>query len=87
MTSIAIISQHPLRVPTISTVATASASHGANVGVSHNVDLELTICNLERRRGCGSSKDGSWNWTNFHFVMCIGVVGFLVFWFVLLCRM
>ena len=90
MTSIAIISQHPLRAPTISTVATTTATSthgGANVGVGHNVDLELTLCSLERRRACGSSKEGSWNWTNFHFVMCIGVVGFLVFWFVLLCRM
>ena len=26
-------------------------------------------------------------WTNFHFVMCIGIVGFFVFWIVLLCRM
>eukprot|EP00096_Caligus_rogercresseyi_P005048 TRINITY_DN19868_c0_g1_i1.p1 TRINITY_DN19868_c0_g1~~TRINITY_DN19868_c0_g1_i1.p1 ORF type:complete len:202 (+),score=51.23 TRINITY_DN19868_c0_g1_i1:75-680(+) len=27
------------------------------------------------------------NWTNFHFVMCVGIVGFFVFWIVLLCRM
>ena len=27
------------------------------------------------------------HWTNFHFVMCIGITGFFVFWIVLLCRM
>ena len=26
-------------------------------------------------------------WTNFHFVMCIGIVGFFVFWLVLLAKM
>jgi hypothetical protein len=102
MTSIAIISQHPLRAgatPTISTVATThgvcSGGIGGGGGHDPRVDLELTLCNMERRRGCccgcgcccGSGKDGSWNWTNFHYVMCIGVIGFLIFWFILLCRM
>ena len=88
MTSIAIISQHPLRsgaTPTISTVATHHSGVGPGGGVAvHDarVDLELT---LRRRATCG--KEGSWNWTNFHYVMCVGVIGFLVFWFILLCRM
>ena len=91
MTSIAIISQHPLRsgaTPTISTVTTHhSGGVAGGVTAAHDprVDLELTLCNLERRRACG--KDSSWNWSNFHYVMCIGVVGFMVFWFILLCRM
>ena len=27
------------------------------------------------------------SWTNFHFVMCIGIVGFFVFWIFLLAKM
>ena len=84
MTSIAIISQHPLRSGATPTICTVTSGGGA---ATHDprVDLELTLCNLERRRACG--KESSWNWSNFHYVMCIGVVGFMVFWFILLCRM
>ena len=79
MTSIAIISQHPFRnnsgghAPTISTVPGGPATH----------ELEDCI-------SCGDNSDQekeSGSWTNFHFVMCVGIVGFFVFWIVLLCRM
>jgi hypothetical protein len=69
MTSIAIISQHPLRAgasssrsagPAAAASAAAAAAHG---GHDPRVDLELTLCNLERRR---AGKDSSWNWDRFY---------------------
>ena len=99
MTSIAVISQHPFRsgaTPTISTVpmgpggggggpSAAGAGGGGGGGERGGLpvgeppmDLDFALCSS------GSEKT---TWTNFHFVMCIGIVGFFVFWIVLLCRM
>ena len=77
MTSIAIISQHPFRnsnshAPMISTVSG---------GPAPELD-DYSICNTSD----GEEKE-SGSWTNFHFVMCVGIVGFFVFWIILLCRM
>ena len=41
---------------------------------------------------CNTSEDEvvekeTGSWTNFHSLLCIGVVGFFVFWIILLCRM
>ena len=80
MTSIAIISQHPFRnssqAPMISTIPGGPAATELDDGCSYSM--------------CGENSDQekeSQGWTNFHFVMCIGIVGFFVFWIVLLCRM
>lgn len=77
MTSIAIISQHPFRnsnshAPMISTVSG---------GPAPELD-DYSLCNTSE----GEEKE-SGGWTNFHFVMCVGIVGFFVFWIILLCRM
>lgn len=101
MTSIAVISQNPLgsgATPTISTLPMAKSNEpgGTNtLGVtvpekrskldrmgakqdSVAVDIDFT-----KRRNM-SDKSG---WTNFHFVMCIGIIGFFIFWVFILCRM
>ena len=101
MTSIAVISQNPLgsgATPTISTLPMAKSNEpgGTNtLGVtvpekrskldrmgakqdSVAVDIDFT-----KRRNM-SDKSG---WTNFHFVMCIGILGFFIFWVFILCRM
>ena len=101
MTSIAVISQNPLgsgATPTISTLPMAKSNEpgGTNtLGVtvpekrskldrmgakqdSVAVDIDFT-----KRRNM-SDKAG---WTNFHFVMCIGIIGFFIFWVFILCRM
>jgi len=77
MTSIAIISQHPFRnsnshAPMISTVSG---------GPAPELD-DYSLCNTSE----GEEKETG-GWTNFHFVMCVGIVGFFVFWIILLCRM
>ena len=41
-------------------------------------------CQSERTRNSTAEKT---QWTNFHFVMCIGMFSFFAFWIVLLCRM
>ena len=80
MTSIAIISQHPFRnsghAPMISTVPGGPAA----------TELEDCYSNCGDTTTSDQEKD-SGGWTNFHFVMCVGIVGFFVFWIVLLCRM
>ena len=80
MTSIAIISQHPFRnsghAPMISTVPGGPAA----------TELEECYSNCGDTTTSDQEKD-SGGWTNFHFVMCVGIVGFFVFWIVLLCRM
>ena len=80
MTSIAVISQHPFRsgaTPPISTVPVAGG--GADpIAATPNLDLDYALCSTDSEKVA---------WTNFHFVMCIGIVGFFVFWIVLLCRM
>lgn len=79
MTSIAVISQHPFRsgaTPTISTVPMVGSSAGCELDPT--LDLDYALCSNDGEKGA---------WTNFHFVMCIGIVGFFVFWIVLLCRM
>ena len=97
MTSIAVISQNPLgsgATPTISTLPmNKSIEEGAATGTERK-------SKLERMQGRGDPAavdlDFSYNrtrisdkagWTNFHFVMCIGIVGFFIFWVLLLCRM
>ena len=80
MTSIAIISQHPFRnsnshAPMISTVSG---------GPAHPELDDYSLCNTSEDEVV-EKESGSW--TNFHFVMCIGIVGFFVFWIILLCRM
>lgn len=72
LTSIAVISSHPLRSnahPTVNTTAVPSANH-------HH-DLDFTMFKSEEKT----------QWTNFHFVMCIGIIGFFVFWVILLGKM
>lgn len=71
MTSIAVISSHPLRSgqPAVNTQILSAANKPPD-----------DFANM-----CGSEEKTSW--TNFHFVMCIGILGFFVFWIVLLCRM
>ena len=101
MTSIAVISQNPLgsgATPTISTLPMAKSNEpgGTNtlggtipekrskldrMGAKQDsvaVDIDFT-----KRRNM-SDKSG---WTNFHFVMCIGIIGFFIFWVFILCRM
>ena len=81
MTSIAIISQHPFRnsghAPVISTVPGGPAATELEECYSMCGD-NTTISDQEKDSG---------GWTNFHFVMCIGIIGFFVFWVLLLCRM
>ena len=101
MTSIAVISQNPLgsgATPTISTLPMAKANEPGGthtqggtapekrskldrMGAKQDsvaVDIDFT-----KRRNM-SDKSG---WTNFHFVMCIGILGFFIFWVFILCRM
>ena len=73
MTSIAVISSHPLR--------SGSGQQHVNTQILSSAnkppDDFSTLCVSEEKS----------SWTNFHFVMCIGIIGFFVFWIVLLCRM
>ena len=82
MTSIAIISQHPFRnsghAPTISTVPGGPAASATELEECYSMCGDTTASDQEKDSG---------GWTNFHFVMCVGIVGFFVFWIVLLCRM
>ena len=71
MTSIAVISSHPLR--------SGGGSVNTQILNASNKPPD-DFSNL-----CVSEEKSSW--TNFHFVMCIGILGFFVFWIVLLCRM
>jgi len=80
MTSIAIISQHPFRnsnshAPMISTVSG---------GPAHPELDDYSLCNTSEDEAVEKESAA---WTNFHFVMCIGIIGFFVFWIILLCRM
>jgi len=80
MTSIAIISQHPFRnsnshAPMISTVSG---------GPAHPELDDYSLCNTSEDEVVEKESAA---WTNFHFVMCIGIIGFFVFWIILLCRM
>ena len=97
MTSIAVISQNPLgsgATPTISTLPMNKSTDGDPAAGTERKSK------LERMQGRGDPAavdiDFSYNrtrisdkagWTNFHFVMCIGIVGFFIFWVLLLCRM
>ena len=97
MTSIAVISQNPLgtgATPTISTVPVVKS-----IEVGGGTDT-APMSKLERMQGRGQPTgvdiDFSYNrsrmsdktgWTNFHFVMCIGIIGFFIFWVFILCRM
>lgn len=74
MTSIAIISQHPFRS---STQAPVISTVSGGPAATANMD-DFALCAEEK---------GSTPWTNFHFVMCVGIIGFFVFWIILLCRM
>ena len=82
MTSIAVISQHPFRsssqTPMISTV-TGGPAHGPNPGGELD---DFAMCTA-----AAEAEKGSTPWTNFHFVMCVGIIGFFIFWILLLCRM
>merc|ERR1719400_1270459 len=78
MTSIAVISQHPFRSGATPTISTVPAPGGGDPGDPPNLDLDYALCSTDSEKVV---------WTNFHFVMCIGIVGFFVFWIVLLCRM
>ena len=91
MTSIAVISQNPPgtgATPTISTLpmkesAEAGSGPGSKAsrlvgGDASGVDLDFSY---------KRSRSEKTTWTNFHFIMCIGIGGFFVFWVVLLCRM
>ena len=46
---------------------------------------DYSLCNTSDGDADNQKSEGTW--TNFHFVMCIGIVGFFVFWIILLCRM
>ena len=98
MTSIAVISQNPLGSDTALTISTLPAAKSIEVG---GTAPESRMSKLERMRAQDpqiavdidfslnnrrtmSDKTG---WTNFHFVMCIGIVGFFIFWVFILCRM
>ena len=75
MTSIAVISNHPFRSNNGSGGDRAAVNTRAvPSGVTQNLDFSL--CSEEKTQ-----------WTNFHFVMCIGIVGFFVFWITLLSKM
>ena len=97
MTSIAVISQNPLgsgATPTISTLPMAKSNElgGSTAGSAKPSKLErmqgkqdsvAVDIDFSKRRNM-SDKSG---WTNFHFVMCIGIIGFFIFWVFILCRM
>ena len=85
MTSIAVISNHPFRASTATTTTVvAGGGRGNNNGAlgmgqqgHHHQDLDFAaLCAEEKTQ-----------WTNFHFVMCLGIGGFFVFWILLLSRM
>lgn len=80
MTSIAVISNHPFRAGSggpsggdrpVTTVAATGANSRACA------DLDFKVCKGEEKT----------QWTNFHFIMCIGIGGFFIFWILLLSRM
>lgn len=85
MTSIAVISNHPFRPATTNATAAMTASVEKNGAVRttasssrHPQDLDIVICR---------SNSEKTQWTNFHFIMCIGIGGFFIFWVLLLCKM
>ena len=80
MTSIAVISNHPFTsatttTTTTTTTAAAAGTKGRRTNASDHLDF--TVCKSEDKT----------QWTNFHFVMCIGLVSFFVFWIFLLSKM
>jgi hypothetical protein len=99
MTSIAVISQNPLGSGGTPTISTLPMNKSIEVGAAAGTEKKLS--KLERMQGGKGEPtpvdlDFSYNrtrqsdkagWTNFHFVMCIGIVGFFIFWVLLLCRM
>ncbi len=82
MTSIAVISQHPFRSssqsPMISTVVAGNPVGGSGAHGVPELDHDYVEVVKDKE---------STPWTNFHFVMCVGIVGFFIFWILLLCRM
>ena len=94
MTSIAVISQSPLEAGGATTVSTLPMGKSIEDGGATEPERKTK---LERMQARGDvDLDFSYNrkrmsdktgWTNFHFVMCLGVSFFVIFWFFLLCRM
>ena len=97
MTSIAVISQNPLGSGATPTISTLPMNKSIEEGPSKGTERKSK---LERMQGRGDPAnvdiDFSYNrtrisdkagWTNFHFVMCIGIIGFFIFWVFILCRM
>ncbi len=75
MTSIAVISNHPLGSTASTTTVPVHGNQGR--GGKARDHSEFTVCKSEDKTP----------WTNFHFVMCIGIVGFFIFWIFLLSKM
>jgi len=93
MTSIAVISQNPLGSGATATISTLPVEIGGAAEPNRKSKLErlqgkgdqsAIDMDIAYQRSRNSDKAG---WTNFHFLLCIGISGFFIFWVLLLCRM
>ena len=82
MTSIAVISNNPFRQQQHSTTASIERNGAVRTSTNNNNNHK----DFDHFTVCRSSSEKT-QWTNFHFVMCIGIVGFFVFWILLLGKM
>ena len=66
----------------VSSSSSACSKSIPDLGSSHNNPGHSSACNYVM----GTGLIWPWGMTNFHFSLCVGVIGFFIFWLVLLLR-